>query len=119
MADALDAIRTSSAAHESLQLIFVVDGDGLPVGQVTPVALIRANPSSLITTVQRPNAAKVYVDNDLDQVARKLSDFNLMAIAVLDRATKMVVGVVTIDDVIDVLLPQGWRRDLAGDEEQA
>ena len=119
VADALDAIRTSSAAHESLQLIFVVDGDGLPVGQVTPVALIRANPSSLITTVQRPNAAKVYVDNDLDQVARKLSDFNLMAIAVLDRATKMVVGVVTIDDVIDVLLPQGWRRDLAGDEEQA
>ena len=119
VADALDAIRTSSAAHESLQLIFVVDAGGLPVGQVTPVALIRANPASLITTVQRPNAAKVYVDNDLDQVARKLSDFNLMAIPVLDRATKMVVGVVTIDDVIDVLLPQGWRRDLASDEDQA
>ena len=42
-----------------------------------------------------------------------------MAIPVLDRATKMVVGVVTIDDVIDVLLPQGWRRDLASDEDQA
>lgn len=119
VADGLEAIRTSTASAENLGVVFVVDAAGVPVGQVTPTSLIRANGTALISTVLRPNPARVFVDNDLHQVARKLSDFNLTAVAVLDRATKAVVGVVTIDDVIDVLLPQGWRRDLTSDEGEA
>ena len=49
---------------------------------------------------------------DLDQVARTMSDFNLTVVPVVDREHGVMVGVVTIDDLIELLLPQGWRRDL-------
>ncbi len=113
--EAIEAIRTSHAATESLHVVFVVDEEGVSIGHVTVVALIRANPAAAIRSVVRSNMAQVSVENDLDQVARKMSDFNLTVLPVIDRSSGHVVGIITIDDVIDVLLPQGWRRDFASD----
>jgi Mg/Co/Ni transporter MgtE len=39
-----------------------------------------------------------------------MSDFNLSAAPVIDDEHNMI-GVVTVDDVLELLLPQGWRRD--------
>ena len=38
-----------------------------------------------------------------------MSDFNLMALPVTDEVGKLV-GVVTVDDVLEVLVPEEWRR---------
>ncbi len=43
-------------------------------------------------------------------ILRKMSDFNLSSLPVVDDATRLV-GVVTVDDVLELLLPTGWRRD--------
>jgi CBS domain-containing protein len=40
-----------------------------------------------------------------------MSDFNLTVVAVVDAEHRQLLGVVTIDDLIELLLPQGWRRD--------
>ena len=52
----------------------------------------------------------VRADADLHSIVRKMSDFNLSAAAVIDDDHRMI-GVVTVDDVIELLLPSGWRRD--------
>ena len=46
-----------------------------------------------------------------------MADYNLIAAPVLDFEERMI-GVVTVDDVLEVLLPKGWRRrfGLLGDE---
>jgi Mg/Co/Ni transporter MgtE len=56
-------------------------------------------------------------DADLEEVARLMSDFNLTAAPVVDEQDRMI-GVVTVDDVLEVMLPRGWRRrfGLLGDE---
>ena len=58
----------------------------------------------------RPNPAHVHPDWDLHAVTRKMTDFNLTVAPVMDEHHRMV-GVITVDDVLETLLPTGWRRD--------
>ena len=48
---------------------------------------------------------------DVHRVAGKMSDFNLTVVPVVDKKTNQMVGVVTVDDLLEEMLPQGWRRD--------
>jgi Mg/Co/Ni transporter MgtE len=38
-----------------------------------------------------------------------VADYNLTALPVIDDSGQMI-GIVTVDDVLEVLLPKGWRR---------
>jgi Mg/Co/Ni transporter MgtE len=40
-----------------------------------------------------------------------MSDFNLTVAPVMDEEHHSILGVVTVDDVLELLLPSGWRRD--------
>ena len=40
-----------------------------------------------------------------------MSDFNLTVVPVLDEQHGTMIGLVTVDDLIEELLPQGWRRE--------
>ena len=51
----------------------------------------------------------VQVDAELEEVARLMADYDLTIAPVVDSEQRMV-GVVTVDDVLELLLPQGWRR---------
>jgi CBS domain-containing protein len=44
-----------------------------------------------------------------EEVARLMADYNLSSIPVVDENRRMV-GVVTVDDVLEAMLPKGWRR---------
>jgi CBS domain-containing protein len=41
----------------------------------------------------------------------KMSDFNLTVLPVLDDEHGKMIGVVTVDDLLEEILPQGWRRE--------
>jgi CBS domain-containing protein len=45
------------------------------------------------------------------RVSRKMSDFNLTVLPVLDEEHNKMIGVVTVDDLLEELLPQGWRAE--------
>jgi hypothetical protein len=111
VADALVAIRRSSAPLETLQVVFAYDDDGSVSGSAPAVSLIRANPGDLLSSVARANPAHVHADWDLNAMLRKMSDFNLTVAPVMDEDHHSILGVVTVDDVLELLLPSGWRRD--------
>ena len=48
-------------------------------------------------------------DTSFEEVARQMADYNLTAIPVVDENERMI-GVVTVDDVLEAMLPRGWRR---------
>ena len=50
----------------------------------------------------------VVVEADLPEVARVMSDYNLVAIPVLDE-DGVAVGVIAVDDVLEQLIPEEWR----------
>ncbi|HVT69037.1 MAG TPA: CBS domain-containing protein [Trebonia sp.] len=59
--------------------------------------------------------ARVYVRPDLPEreLAARLAAYNLIGVAVCDTAGRLL-GAVTVDDVLDRLLPVGWRRTGGG-----
>jgi CBS domain-containing protein len=106
----LDALRASSAPPEALAVVFASDTDGRVTGSASVVSLVQANGSSALSSVVRPNPAHVHPDADIHAVLRKMSDFNLTVAPVMDAEHRMI-GVITVDDVLELMLPTGWRRD--------
>jgi len=111
VADALAAIRTSPAPPESLNVVFTTDTDGGVSGSISAVRLIKADPTAPLSLVVRPNVAHVHADWDLGATVRKMSDFNATVAPVMDAEHRTMLGVVTVDDVLETLMPSGWRRD--------
>jgi MgtE intracellular N domain/CBS domain len=111
VADALNAIRHSSAPPESLNVVFTLDDDGAVAGSVSAVSLIRTDPSDTLARAASPDPVHVHPDWDLHAVVRQMSDYNLTVAPVMDEEHHKMLGVVTVDDVLETLLPSGWRKD--------
>jgi hypothetical protein len=110
VSNVLEAVRSSTAPPEALAVVFARGDDGRVTGSASVVRLIQALPTSTLGSVVRPNPAHVHPDWDLHAVTRKMTDFNLTVAPVMDENHRMV-GVITVDDVLEMLLPTGWRRD--------
>jgi predicted transcriptional regulator len=111
VADALNAIKESKVPADTLHTVFVLDENGVPVGAAMLAPLVRARGTELALSVARTQLAHVHPQWDLHRVARKMSDFNLTTLPVLDADHGAMIGVVTVDDLLEELLPQGWRRE--------
>jgi len=110
VSDVLEAVRISTAPPEALSVVFASGNDGRVTGSASVVRLIQASPTATLGSVVRPNPAHVHPDWDLHAVTRKMTDFNLTVAPVMDEQHRMI-GVITVDDVLEMLLPTGWRRD--------
>jgi Mg/Co/Ni transporter MgtE len=107
----LDAVRTSRFAPEAINVVFADGPDGTVLGSASVVRLVQADPSAAFSTVCEEDPLHIHVDWDLGEIVRKMSDFNLVVAPVLDEAHHTILGVVTVDDVLEQLLPTGFRRD--------
>jgi hypothetical protein len=111
VASVLDAIRHSQAPPEALNVVFAEDEEGSVMGSVSAVRLIQAIPTAPLGSVVEADPAHVHPDWDLGAMVRTMSDFNMIVAPVMDSDHKTILGVVTVDDVLELLLPTGWRRD--------
>jgi len=91
--------------------VFVLDDKGQPIGAASIAPLVRARGSELALSVSQTQIAHVHPHWDLHRIARKMSDFNLTVLPVLDDEHESMIGVITVDDLLEELLPQGWRRE--------
>ena len=110
--EALDHIRHVAADRESIYACYILEPDtGHLLGAVSLRDLIIADPGRPITAIMRRRPIVVHVKDRPQEVADKVSQYNLLAVPVLEEDGR-VVGFVTVDDVIDVLLEQETNRAL-------
>jgi CBS domain-containing protein len=107
--DALRAVRTSRIAPELLTAVFVSAADGTLEGNVPVTALLRADPEQRLGREIKHETPCLSPDAPFEEVARLMADYNLTAIPVVGEDKRML-GVVTVDDVLEAMLPRGWRR---------
>ncbi len=107
--DALDAVRQSQIPPELLTAVFVRSPQETLEGSVAVTALLRADPGQRLSTLVKHEIPTLSPDASFEEVARLMADFNLTSIPVADEHGQMV-GVVTVDDVLEAMLPRGWRR---------
>jgi CBS domain-containing protein len=107
--DALRAVRHSRVPAELLSAVFVCAPDGTLSGSVPVAALVRAEPERRLDAELKHEIPCLSTDAPFEEVARLMADYNLTSIPVVDESKRMV-GVVTVDDVLEAMLPRGWRR---------
>jgi MgtE intracellular N domain/CBS domain len=116
-AEALERVRRADVPAELLTTVFVMDSHRRLDGSVPLATLVRADPEQSLIDLAGVGGPALRADADFEEVARLMADFNLTAAAVVDDDRQMI-GVITVDDVLEVMLPKGWRRrfGLLGDQ---
>ena len=107
--EALERVARSRLPHESLAYVFVMNQHHRLRGAVDLVDLLRAAPGTPLGDIADAHTVQLTADTDAAQIARRLSDYDLTAAPVVDNEMRMI-GVVTVDDVLEVTLPRKPRR---------
>ena len=105
--DVIERLRHRSLDEEHAHHIFVVD-DGVLVGDLTVYELVIADPRTPVADVMHREPVSVRTDEDQDEVVEAIMKYNLLAVPVVDEADHLR-GVITIDDVVDLIRPRGGR----------
>jgi Mg/Co/Ni transporter MgtE len=94
---------------EALLKMHILDEDKQLAGVVSVIALLQAEPSENVAALMDSDPVRVTADADLTDVALLMADYNLYAIPIVDDEDR-VLGVVTVDDVLEATIPEDWRR---------
>jgi Mg/Co/Ni transporter MgtE len=110
VSEALVAVALSANLQpEALTSVHCIDGRGRLCGVARLVSLVQAEPHTPMKEIYDDDPVRVGADTDVVDVAVLMSDYNLITIPVVDERRKMI-GVITVDDVLEVTLPDDWRR---------
>ena len=113
VAEALARLRNPDLSPALAAQVYVVrPPQATPTGRYLGVAhfqrLLREPPSSLVSGVLDDGIDPLTPESTLQEVTRHLATYNLVAVPVVDENDRLL-GAVSVDDVIDHLLPEDWR----------
>jgi Mg/Co/Ni transporter MgtE len=108
--EALDLVAASANLQpEALTSVHALDERGRLAGVARLVALVQADPSARLSDLYDDDPVRIGADTDVVDVAVLMSDYNLITIPVVDEQRKMI-GIITVDDILEMTLPEDWRR---------
>ena len=113
IADALAHVRNPGLTPSLAALVYVCRQPlETPTGKLLGAAhiqrLLREPPSTLVAAALDDSMDPLRPDASIDEVAAHLATYNLVAAPVVDEAGRLL-GAVTVDDLLDHMLPEGWR----------
>ena len=115
VADALAAVRKSEISPALASQVFVTrqpleTPTGRFIGMVHYQRLLREPPATLLGSLVDTDTQGLSPDATLNEVSSYLASYNLLSVPVVDGNERLL-GAVTVDDVLDHLLPDNWRID--------
>ena len=94
---------------EALTTIYSLDADGRLIGAIGLVAALQRDPSSALRDAVEPDPVRVAPEDDLVEVTRRMADYNLLTLPVVDEHDR-ILGVITVDDALEAAIPADWQR---------
>lgn len=115
VAEALALARDPDLSTSLASLVFVVrpptaTPTGKYLGCVHIQRLLREPPSSLVSGILESDLPPLYTDDTQETAARFFATYNLVCGPVLDSDGHLL-GAVSVDDLLDHMLPDDWRDD--------
>ena len=108
-----EALALIAASHsiqpEALIKVHVLDEDKRLDGVVSVITLLQVDATETLAALMDSDPVRVNPDADLTDIALLMADFNLYSIPVVDEQDRLL-GVVTVDDVLEATIPEDWRR---------
>jgi magnesium transporter len=102
VADTLEQIRDFAERSETIYYLYVVDAERRLVGILSLRELVSARPHETIEEIMKPHVISVTTETDQEDVARLIQRYDFVAMPVVDSEQRLV-GIITIDDVLDIL----------------
>ncbi|MFW5648527.1 MAG: magnesium transporter, partial [Candidatus Alkaliphilus sp. MAG34] len=102
VAEAIRYIRTHGADRETIYTCYISDPTRRLIGVVSVRQLLLADDEQMISEVMEENVISVEVDTDQEEVTNIFTDYDLIALPVVDKENRLV-GIITIDDIVDVI----------------
>lgn len=106
---AIDKFKKDAGDVETVYYLYVIDTDERLIGVISLRELLLANLDTKLSDIMLKKFKKVLPETDEEEVAEIISKYNLLALPVTDAEGHML-GVVTIDDVMDRILPPAAKR---------
>lgn len=100
--ETLDRIRSLAKASELIYYMYVTDASRHLVGIVSLRDLVLNSPTQTLEEIMTKDVVYVKTDMDQEEVARLIQRYDFLAVPVVDKELRLV-GIVTVDDVIDIL----------------
>lgn len=100
--EAMKKIKKEHEEKETIDTSFVIDNKRNLIGIITLKDLVINNEDKKIIDIMNKDVISVYTYDDQEAVANKIKEYDLNIIPVVDKENKLV-GIVTIDDVIDII----------------
>lgn len=115
VAEAMALIRRKEVAPALAASVFVTlppheTTTGRYLGMVHFQKLLRYPPHERLGSLLDTDVEPVSAETHISKIHRTLANYNLVALPVVDKENKLI-GVVTVDDVLDHLLPEDWRTE--------
>lgn len=100
--EAISEIRRTGLDKETINICYVTRVDHTLIGSVSIRRILLSEPDDRIGDIAETNVIACETTDDQETVAQMLSKYDLIALPVIDHE-KRIVGIVTVDDAIDVL----------------
>ncbi len=99
---AIKRIRRTGVDKETIYTCYVNDKNNKLIGITTVKDLLLAEDDTRVEDMMEENVISVHTLDDQEKVAQMFSNYNFLALPVVDNEMRLV-GIVTIDDAIDVI----------------
>ncbi len=110
---AIARLRQRKELPDEIYYLYVVDNEinGRLVGVLSLRNLVTSPPDSQLKDIMVRDTIRAHATDPADEVARTVAHYNLLALPVVDEGDHLL-GIVTVDDAIDVILPEEWHHRL-------
>ncbi len=110
----LDYLRRSEDAHEdeAMYYIYLIDETHSLCGIISLRDLVLAPPDADLTPWIEAEPVTVTPLTPQEDVAYAVAKYDLLAIPVVEPETNKLLGIVTVDDAVDTVLPTAWKKRL-------
>ncbi|MCP5508781.1 MAG: magnesium transporter [Chlamydiales bacterium] len=108
--EALKSLRDQALGKETIYYSYIVDKQRKLVGVVSLKELVLSPPNRPLDNIVRKEVITGLVDDDQEEIARKIEKYNLLALPIVDKHD-VLVGIVTHDDAVDII-KQEYTEDI-------
>lgn len=109
--EALARLREMAETPNMIYYLYVVEHEWKLIGVIALRSLILSDPAAPLADVMRTDLQVAHPGDRAASVAQKIAEYNLLALPVVDDAGD-ILGIITVDDAIELLLPRDWRNRL-------